>query len=200
MKLYNNSLNIIYLCHSEKGPSGGAKVIYNHSELINKLHIGNLTSEILHIKKKKITKWSNSIKKIFKSSTDKYFGWKAKDITVKNNFKSKWFKNNIILRENFIFDKEKDFVIFPEIFAQFANELCFEKNIPYAIFVQNGYCLNSTNDYQNLENAYKNAKFILSTTKDISNCIRLAFPNCAKKILKINISIDPSKFYHNKKK
>ena len=49
-----NSLNIIYICTSDKGPSGGAKTIYNHSDLINKLNIANLTSEILHIKKKNL--------------------------------------------------------------------------------------------------------------------------------------------------
>ena len=29
---FNNSLNIIYICTAEKGPSGGAKIIYNHSD------------------------------------------------------------------------------------------------------------------------------------------------------------------------
>ena len=53
MKHFSNSLNIIYLCTAEKGPSGGAKVIYNHSDLINELKIKNINSEVLHIKKKK---------------------------------------------------------------------------------------------------------------------------------------------------
>ena len=53
MKLANNSLNIIYLCHVEKVPSGGAKVVYDHSELINKLHIDNLTSKYCILGKKK---------------------------------------------------------------------------------------------------------------------------------------------------
>ena len=34
-------LNIIYLCTAEKGPSGGAKIIYDHSQQINKLNIKN---------------------------------------------------------------------------------------------------------------------------------------------------------------
>ena len=29
--------NIIYISHAEKGPSGGAKIIYRHSEKINAL-------------------------------------------------------------------------------------------------------------------------------------------------------------------
>ena len=43
--------NIIYLCNTEKGPSGGAKIIYHHSEIINKLK--DYTSQLIHIKKKK---------------------------------------------------------------------------------------------------------------------------------------------------
>ena len=48
------NLNIIYLNTSERGASGGAKIIYRHSDLINKLSISNVTSEVLHIKKSKI--------------------------------------------------------------------------------------------------------------------------------------------------
>ena len=54
MKNITNSLNIIYLCTAEKGPTGGAKTIYNHSELINRLNIPKITSEISHIKKEKL--------------------------------------------------------------------------------------------------------------------------------------------------
>ena len=86
MKLSNNSLNIIYLCHAEKGPSGGAKIIYKHSDLINKLK-KRFTSQVLHIKKKKSKKWSNSLSKVFRSKGPKYTGWSSKDITVKKDFK-----------------------------------------------------------------------------------------------------------------
>ena len=60
MKKITNSLNIIYLCTAEKGPSGGAKTVYNHSELINKLNIPKVSSEVLHIKKKKTHPRKNS--------------------------------------------------------------------------------------------------------------------------------------------
>tara|TARA_B100000029_G_scaffold170736_1_gene166987 strand:- start:708 stop:1760 length:1053 start_codon:yes stop_codon:yes gene_type:complete len=195
-----NSLNIIYICTSDKGPSGGAKTIYNHSDLINKINIENLTSEILHIKKKKISKWNSSIKKIFKFSESRYYGWNTKDITISKGFKSKWFKSDIKSRDEFNFSKEKDFVIFPEIFAHFAKKLCIQNGISYAIFVQNGYSLNSTGDKKTLKDVYKNAKFILSYSKDITKCINLAFKNCNKKILKINISINPDKFNSKIKK
>ena len=107
----------------------GAKIIYNHSEHINKLNITNVSSEILHIKKKKIRKWNTSLKKVFKYNDINYSGWNVNDITVTKGFKSKWFKNKIKIKEDFIFDKEKDFLIFPEIFAHFAKKLCIDKNI-----------------------------------------------------------------------
>ena len=137
---------------------------------------------------------------MFKIQSDNYYGWDTNDITVIKNFKSKWFKNNIKNKNNFIFNREKDYVIFPEIFAHFAKNLCIEKKIPYAIFVQNGYCLNSTSNFKTLEEVYKNAKFILSYSKDISKCMKLAFKNCKKKILKTNISVDINKFKLSKKK
>lgn len=200
MKFSNNSLNIIYLCHAEKEASGGAKIIYNHSELINKLHIDNLTSEVLNIGKKKISKWSNSIKKILKSPSDKYFGWIVEDIEIRKNFKSEWFKNRISIKNDFNFNSKKDFVIFPEIFAHFANVLCFKKKIPYAIFAQNGYALQPTNDYKSLDKAYKNAKFILSYSNDITKCVKSAFPFCKNKIQEIKYSINKNDFNFSIKK
>ena len=88
MKNITNSLNIIYLCTAEKGPSGGAKTIYNHSELINRLNIPKITSEISHIKKRKISKWNSSIKKLFKIHPRNYFGWSAKDIRLVKTFQN----------------------------------------------------------------------------------------------------------------
>ena len=181
MEKSKKTINIIYLNTVERGPSGGGKTIYYHSNLINKLKISNVSSEVLHIKKKKTSKWNSSIKKIFKISEEKYFGWGFNDITVNKNFKPKWFKESIKLKENFTFDKKRDFIIFPEIFAHFAKKLCINNNIPYAIFVQNGYSLYSTGDFKTLEKVYENAKFILSYSKDISKCVKLAFKNCEKK-------------------
>ena len=56
--------NVIFFTHAEKGPSGGAKYIYKYSQIINEFK--NFSSEILHIKKKRSSKYKNSINKIFK--------------------------------------------------------------------------------------------------------------------------------------
>ena len=59
-------MNIIYLNTTEKRPSGGAKIIYRHSDIINNLGIKDIKSEVLHIKKSKISKFKMSIQKILK--------------------------------------------------------------------------------------------------------------------------------------
>ena len=45
--------NIIYFLPAAKNPSGGAKYMYQHSNLINKMNIKGLSSSIIHYKKKK---------------------------------------------------------------------------------------------------------------------------------------------------
>ena len=187
------NLNIIYICTSERGPSGGAKIIYKHSNIINNFGNG-FTSQILHIKKKKYKKWNASLNKILNINKTKYYGWNVSDITVNKNFKSEWFENYINIKNDFLFDKKKDFVIIPEIFAHLANDLLYKKKISYAIFAQNGYCLNPTNDYKALNKAYRNAKFILSYSKDITKCVKLAFPFCKEKIQNTKYAIDKDEF------
>ena len=68
-------MNIIYLNTAEKKPYGGAKTINKHSSLINNLKIKNLTSEVLYLKKSKISKIKKSLKKKFRiyKKSYKYF-------------------------------------------------------------------------------------------------------------------------------
>ena len=73
--------------------------------------------------------------------------------------------------------EKKDFLILPEIFAHLAEDMCIKNDINYAIFAQNGYVILSTNNERKLSLAYKKAKFIISYSDDITNCIKLKFPN-----------------------
>jgi hypothetical protein len=190
-------MNIIYLNTVEKKPSGGAKVIYNHSSIINNLKIKNLTSEILHLKKTKISKLKTSLKKIFNVRYLEY-GWNFLDVSIFKNYKVKWSNNLIKSRDKFNFDQKKDFVIIPEIWAHFAEDFLIKKKIKYAIFVQNGYALNSTSNYKKLINSYKNSQFILSCSENISECIKIAFGIKDNKIFKINISVNSSQKFNKK--
>ena len=117
----NNNLNIIYIVASEKGISGGEKVIYRHSEKINKLS-KNITSEIIPLEKKRISKYKNFLNKIL-NINKKYSGWTLNDVKIKTNHKTKFFDHNPKFRKKFDFNKKTDFVILPEIFAHLANDL-----------------------------------------------------------------------------
>tara|TARA_B110000116_G_scaffold145529_1_gene126026 strand:- start:164 stop:1195 length:1032 start_codon:yes stop_codon:yes gene_type:complete len=189
--------NIIYLSHAEKNPSGGAKIIYHHSEIIN--NFKNFSSQVLHIKKKKSSKWKTSLEKKFKLNASKETGWQINQIEVVKRFKYKWFDHNIKTKNSLLFDRSKDFVILPEIFAHLASELLIKKKIKYAVFVQNGYAIASTNNEQKLKKAYLNASFILSYSDDITNCIKLKFPNIKTKIVKISYAIQINKSKIQKK-
>ena len=57
-------INIIYLLPEMKGASGGAKVIYNHSLKLNKLK-KNISSTVIHLKKKFSYKIETSLSKKF---------------------------------------------------------------------------------------------------------------------------------------
>ena len=190
-----NKKNIIYLCNTEKGASGGAKIIYHHSEIINNLK--GYSSQIVHIKKKKTAKWKTSFSKRFNINPNQETGWQLNQVEAVKNFKYDWFKNNVSIKDNLKFNKKNDFVILPEIFAHLADDLLIKNKIKYGIFVQNGYSIFFTNNQKKLFKAYSKANFILSYSEDITQCVKLSFPKLKTKIIKIKYSIDSRK--HNSK-
>ncbi len=194
----NNNLNIIYIVASEKGISGGEKVIYRHSEKINKL-FKNITSEIIPLEKKRISKYKNSLNKIL-NINKKYSGWTLNDIKIKTNHKPKFFDYNPKFRKKFDFNKNTDFIIIPEIFAHLANDLLIKNKIPYAIFVQNGYAINFTTNYKDLDLAYKKAKLILSVSQDTTKIINHVYGKYSKEILNMNLAIGSDKIDFKLKK
>ena len=197
-KIVKNLKNIIYFCNTEKGASGGAKIIYHHSEIINNLK--NFTSQVIHIRKKKTAKWTSSIRKRLNISSNSETGWQANEIEALKNFKYNWFSNKVSIKQNLNFNQNTDFVILPEIHAHLAEDLLIKKKIKYAIFVQNGYSISFTNNEKKLNKAYSNASFILSYSDDITNCVKLTFPKLKTKIIKIKISIQSTGKDNVKKK
>jgi hypothetical protein len=192
-------INIVYILPVSKKPAGGPKVIYEHSDIINKLQLKSISSEILHIKKKRVFKILNSIKKyfIYKNS----YGWESGDLKADKNFlpSKKWISKDINVRKNINFNKNQDFIIIPEIMAHLANDLCIKKKIKYAIFVMGAYAMNSTSKYQELKKSYYNAEFILTLSGDSSKCLSHIFPKLKNKIIKINLSINNRRFLSRKK-
>ena len=190
--------NIIFLVDAQKNPSGGGKVIYQYSNYINTLK--NYSSSVIHLKKKKIKKIFDSLNKKLNRDKKKITGWNIKDLELKSNYSFSWFNTKVTSKNNLNFDKDNDFVILPEIFAHFAEDLLINNNISYAIFVQNGYAIFPTNDFRKLNKAYAKAKFILSYSKDIRECVSLVFPNQKNKILDVICSINSKRFNGKTKK
>ena len=196
------NINIIYLLPEMKGASGGAKVIYNHSSILNNLN-KNISSKVIYLKKNFLYKLQLSLSKRIKFLDEKFTGWDGKKMKVSQKFKpnKNWYKDEIFSGENLNFNKKKDFVIIPEIWAHFAIDLKFaEQKINYAIFVQGFYHMNSTNNFIKLKKSYENAKLIITTSKYTVSYLRTMFPKIKKKIFKVNLSVDSNKFKIRTKK
>ena len=194
-------VNIIYLLPEMKGASGGAKVIYNHSLILNNVN-NDISSKIIYLKKNFLYKLQLSLSKRIKFFDEKFSGWDGKKMKISKKFKpnKEWHKDVVFTSDNLNFDKKKDFVIIPEIWAHFAADLKLaEKKINYAIFVQGFYHMNSTNNFLNLKRSYEGAKLIITTSKYSVSYLRTMFPNIRKNIFKINLSVDSNKFKIKKK-
>ena len=122
-------VNIVYIVPAHKSASGGSKVIYQHSELINKFKIDNVSSHILHLKKKKIDKFLLSLKKRMFNKQSKKYGWYGNEMKPASHFKpsSSWIKNKVLTKNDMNFNSKTDFVIIPEIWAHFASHLLIKK-------------------------------------------------------------------------
>jgi hypothetical protein len=196
-----SKINIIYLLPELKNPTGGAKVIYNHSSILNKLD-SKISSKIIHLKKKLSYKFEASISKRINFLNKDFSGWDVKKMKVSKNFlpDKHWHSKKISLGENLNFNKNNDFIILPEIWAHFAADLgLIKKNINYSIFVQGFYHMNSTNNFLKFKSAYENAKFIITVSDYSVGYLKKMFPKMKNKILKINFSIDKDKIKIKKK-
>ena len=189
-----NKINVIYLLPELKGPSGGAKVIYKNSLILNKVN-QKVESKILYVKKKLMYKLQISLAKKIKLKNFLLGGWDGKKMKESSNFlpNKSWFKGKIKFAKNLNFQSSKDFIIIPEIFAHFAVDLDLKnQKIKYAILVQGSYHMNSTEDYDKLYLSYKNANLILVTSIEAKKFIENIFPTFKNKIFKIKQSINSS--------
>ena len=187
-----SKINIIYLLPEMKGASGGAKVIYNHSLILNTLN-KRTESCVVHLKKKLSYKFELSLAKKIKFLNKKIGGWDGRKMKVSNNFlpDNNWYNDKIKIIKNLKFNKNKDFIIIPEIFAHFAEELELKKKrIKYAIFVQGSFHMGSSENFNKIKFSYENANLIISTSSYSLDFIKGLFPKCKKNILKINLSVN----------
>lgn len=190
--MFNKKINITYLIPAYKKPSGGSMIVYNHSRIINSFKKKNISSVIVHYKKKRGVKLITSLKKLFKIRNYKNeFGYKPTDIKAVKNFSpsKNWVEDNFPIKNDLKFNKVSDFIILPEIIAHFADEFCIKNKIKYAIFLQGVYHMHQTNNIRLLKKSYANAEFIITIGDDTKKNFEYIFPQFKKKILKINFSI-----------
>jgi hypothetical protein len=121
-----------------------------------------------------------------------------------HNFNLDWFKHNAKIKRDINFNVEEDIIIIPEVWAlKYGSEL-LNKDIKYAIFVQNGYYI-FDEIYQgdppsllNLKRIYQGAAFILSVSDDTTNCIRAAFQITDDRMFKVMPSVNSLFFKHQR--
>ena len=159
--------SIIYICPTGNNkPTGGIKIIYRHVEILSKLLPKQANSKVFHFE----------------------------DF----NFRCNWFAHNVNFKKNSTFDPAKEFVIIPEWMAVYHAKILQKAGVNYGIFVQNGFYLSTKpkNNFsdEEINEAYEKAKIIISSSDEITECVKLTFPQLVKKILRINISVDNSKF------
>jgi len=171
-------MELIFLCHSIKKPIGGIKVIYRHAELLNDLLVPlGHSASVLH---------PNTI-----------------------FFKINWFRNNVPVRHKFFklswsekpsfsciegcFDPQKHIVVIPELWVRKYGDQLIQLNIPYAIYVQNGYYISKGNP-EALSVAYGRAKCIMTISDDASRCVSMAFPAAKNNIIRMHCSINQALF------
>ena len=119
----------------------------------------------------------------------------AKDFIPNKN----WFSKKIKTSKDLNFDSKKDFIIIPEIWAHFAEDLNFKKRkIKYSILEQGSYHMKVPMEISEKIKLciWTKAELIVRTSEYSFNFIMSMFPNCKNKILKINLSV---KNYINKK-
>ena len=89
-------VNIIYLLPEMKAASGGAKVIYNHSLILNNIN-KNISSKIIHLKKNFSYKLELSLSKRVKLFSKSISGWDGQRMKISKKFtpKKEWYKNKI---------------------------------------------------------------------------------------------------------
>ena len=194
-------INIIYFLPEMKGASGGAKVIYKHSNIINNLN-ESFSSQIVHLKRNFIYKFEASLAKRLNIFNNRYSGLNVNKMKISKNYSpnKNWQADIYEKKQSLNFDKDKDFIILPEIWAHFAQDLgLIEKKINYGIFVQGFYHMFSTNNFVKLKKSYDKANIIISDSDYSIKCIKNMFPEFAKKIVRVNFSVNEHKFKISKK-
>ena len=104
------------------------------------------------------------------------------------NFSCNWFDHKAIIKKDKYFDKDVDFVIVPEIWADLYCDKLINLKIKYAIFVQNPYIL--FEDYSRMKRnaldiAFDKCELIISISEDTTSILDKIYPEFNHKTLRV---------------
>jgi hypothetical protein len=171
-------MELVYLCHPVKKAVGGVKVIYRQAELVNKL----------------ISPHGHSASVMHPNTWNFRVRWFDSKVTIKRGFfKWRWLGKPSCSNIDGSFDASRHMVVLPELWVRKYGDQLARMQVPFAIFVQNGYYINK-GDPDVLRIAYQGARCILTISDDASRCVEMAFPGTADKILRVHYSVDASRF------
>jgi hypothetical protein len=182
--LINHSKKLIWLCPKSKKAIGGVKIIYRQASLVqNHFSKQGLQSYVVH-----------------PNSGNYRVSWFDSDtIVMPIKFGFRW--NGKLSRSNIskIFNQSSDVVVIPEMWASKYGPQLRKNRIPYVIYVQNGYQIN-TGSLDDLRYSYEGASVVMVISEDAKRCVNTAFPDLEINIKRIHYSIDDALFKNSSKK
>ncbi len=104
------------------------------------------------------------------------------------NFRCSWFKNEVQLWKVGTFNKETDFIIVPEAWAESFGQQCVNAGLKFAIFVQNGYFIRPPTGSADVSakvssSVYAAADLIMSISDDTTAMVSLSYPSMSSEKL-----------------
>lgn len=176
---------LLFFCPTKRRPVGGIKVLYRQAELANKL-LGTTphSAAIVH--------------------PNRPF------------YKASWFSANppilpLLLKPHIVngklkltniqkrLDPARDRIILPELWAHKYGPQLIREQIPYAIYVQGGYLIN-TKPQQDTELAYHGARAIFTISDNTTECVARAYPFTQQKLFRVHYSVNHSIFHLQQQK
>lgn len=109
------------------------------------------------------------------------------------------FNSQSIYKRDPNFDKDKDFVLIPEMMACRYAPIFLKLGIKYGIHVQNGYSLGlevllKIDDFSTLKHVYEAADLIIANSEDTLENVKTVFPDVSEKIIRSYFVINKAKY------
>ena len=147
-------MNLIFLCPAKRKAVGGVKVIYLAAQLCQEILGNSGCAQVLHPNRPWFKpRWTELHAK-----------------TKRAWFKWRWDGKPSWTGIGRVFNPANDVVVIPEVWVRKYARQLYDANIPYVIFVQNGYWV-TKGDRNSITQSYQNAHAIWSVSEDTTRCI-----------------------------